>query len=388
MADIIEVNILNDASVEMQLGAGGSVPAKWDEWNAETRYNPLNCVGYDGSSYICLKANSGRDPEADVVLGNGVKGEYWLLIAKEGAPFTYDMFTPEQLEALRGPQGLQGVPGKDGQTGPQGEPFTYDDFTPEQLEALRGPEGPAGQDGKDGDTGPAGKDGQPGAAGSPGADGVSPVVSVSAIAGGHRVTITDKNGTKIFDVMDGKDGAGGGGGGVAGEDGVTFYPYVDTNGNLSWTNNGGLDNPETVNIRGPRGLQGEPGKDGSDGQPGAAGSPGADGVSPVVSVSSISGGHRITITDKNGTKIVDVMNGSAGQTGAAGQPGNDGKNATINGVNALTIQGGDGIDATMSGSTLKLALTNKMTLMTAADYDAVTDWSTILKEGEIAWRCE
>lgn len=36
-----------------------------------------------------------------------------------------------------------------------------------------------------------------------GKDGVSPSVSVTSIPGGHRVSITDANGTKTFDVMDG-----------------------------------------------------------------------------------------------------------------------------------------------------------------------------------------
>lgn len=56
-----------------------------------------------------------------------------------GAAFTYDMFTPEQLAALTGPQGPQGEKGDTGPQGPQGEkgePFTYEDFTPEQLAAL------------------------------------------------------------------------------------------------------------------------------------------------------------------------------------------------------------------------------------------------------------
>ena len=35
-----------------------------------------------------------------------------------------------------------------------------------------------------------------------------------------------------------------------GEDGATFTPSVDSNGNLSWTNNKGLTNPATVNIKG------------------------------------------------------------------------------------------------------------------------------------------
>lgn len=39
-----------------------------------------------------------------------------------------------------------------------------------------------------------------------GGDGFSPIVDVKFIDGGHRVEITDKNGKKTFDVMDGKDG--------------------------------------------------------------------------------------------------------------------------------------------------------------------------------------
>jgi hypothetical protein len=46
--------------------------------------------------------------------------------------------------------------------------------------------------------------------GKDGTDGISPTVSVDDIANGHRVTITDKEGAKTFDVMDGKDGQGGG----------------------------------------------------------------------------------------------------------------------------------------------------------------------------------
>ena len=54
----------------------------------------------------------------------------WLNInAIKGDAFTYEDFTEEQLEALRGPQG---------------EPFKYEDFTPDQLEALRGPAGADG----------------------------------------------------------------------------------------------------------------------------------------------------------------------------------------------------------------------------------------------------
>lgn len=40
-----------------------------------------------------------------------------------------------------------------------------------------------------------------------GAPGVSPTVAVNHVVGGHRVTITDVNGTQFFDVMDGTSGA-------------------------------------------------------------------------------------------------------------------------------------------------------------------------------------
>ena len=50
--------------------------------------------------------------------------------------------------------------------------------------------------------------------------------------------------------------------GERGKDGPYFKPSVDDSGNLSWSNNGGLENPPGVNIRGPQGPVGAAGKDG------------------------------------------------------------------------------------------------------------------------------
>ena len=47
------------------------------------------------------------------------------------------------------------------------------------------------------------------------------------------------------------------------------------------------------------------------------GEPGNDGESPVVTVTDIENGHRVSITDKDGTKTIDVLNGQTGKTGAA-----------------------------------------------------------------------
>ena len=40
-----------------------------------------------------------------------------------------------------------------------------------------------------------------------------------------------------------------------------------------------------------------------------------------MSISTITGGHRVSITDASGTKSFDVMDGSEGQDGAAGEAG-------------------------------------------------------------------
>ena len=126
--------------------------------------------------------------------------------------------------------------------------------------------------------------------------------------------------------------------------GAHYTPYVDGVGNLSWTNNGGLPNPPTVNVTG-KGLTitgiaattgdlpatanqfdcylvgtaepfsvymyyngawvniGEVGK-GEQGEP---------GFSPVVTVSPITGGHQISITDAEDTETFNVMDGTPGQ---------------------------------------------------------------------------
>lgn len=43
-------------------------------------------------------------------------------------------------------------------------------------------------------------------------------------------------------------------GGIRGKDGVTFYPHVSAAGVLSWTNDGGKQNPDPVNIKGADGM--------------------------------------------------------------------------------------------------------------------------------------
>ena len=76
------------------------------------------------------------------------------------------------------------------------------------------------------------------------------------------------------------------------------------------------------------GQDGEPGPRGADGAPGA---PGANGVSPVVTVTSITGGHRIKITDAThpSGQSFDVFDGSL--TEIDDEPEEDSENAVSSG---------------------------------------------------------
>ena len=62
--------------------------------------------------------------------------------------------------------------------------------------------------------------------------------------------------------------------GQDGDDGVTFIPSVDASGNLSWSNDGGRQNPQTVNIKGPQGAKGDKGDPGDKGATGDTGNSG------------------------------------------------------------------------------------------------------------------
>lgn len=74
---------------------------------------------------------------------------------------------------------------------------------------------------------------------------------------------------------------------------------------------------------------------------GGGGTSGKDGYSPTVSVTEIDNGHKVNITDKNGTKSFDVLNGEKGDKGDKGDTGSDGKDGS-NGKDGYTpVKGTD-----------------------------------------------
>ena len=189
-------------------------------------------------------------------------------LAIEGPPgpaFTYDDFTPAQLEALKGPQGVQGP------QGPQGEPFTYKDFTPEQLEALRGPQGIQGKQGVQGEPftyedftaeqleglkGPQGEQGPKGDTGA-GFKVLGYFASESALESGV-------NNPKVGDAY-----------GVGTSVPYDIYIYDPI---LGWVNNGPLQGAKgDKGDKGDTGLQGPKGDTGKQGPKGETGDKGATG---------------------------------------------------------------------------------------------------------------
>ena len=218
--------------------------------------------------------------------------------------------------ALQGPQGPQGIQGEKGGQG------------------IQGPKGDQGEQGIQGPQGLKGDQGEQGPKGDPGIDGAT---------------------------------------GPQGDPGFYFTPNVDAAGNLSWSNNGGLDNPAAVNIkgakgdtgkqgpqglkgdkgnqgeRGPQGLQGDKGdtgeqgpqgEQGPKGEQGPQGEPGNDGaqgpkgdagVTPDITVKATVGASTGTPTvnvAKSGTTEAPVItmsfNGLKGETGPKGTDGKDG----------------------------------------------------------------
>lgn len=113
--------------------------------------------------------------------------------------------------------------------------------------------------------------------------------------------------------------------------GATFTPIVSEDGELSWTNNGGLENPEPVNIKGPQGEQGTPGKDGEAGPQGIQGVQGNPGTAATITVGSVTKGDNPSVTNSGNENqaVFDFVlpkgdKGDIGESGPRGEQGSPG----------------------------------------------------------------
>lgn len=138
---------------------------------------------------------------------------------------------------------------------------------------------------------------------------------------------------------------------------------------------------ESGELTGPAGADGAPGSPGPAGAPGEQGPPGKDGAQGPAGPAGPTGPQgpkgdpgEAGADGAQGPQGPQGPEGPAGPTGPKGDPGQDGpagpagadgapgKDATINGVNALTIQGGTRVKATQQGNTLTLDTPDAVTV--------------------------
>lgn len=283
---------------------------------------PVNVVGPQGATGATgatgpqgVKGDKGDTGPAGAVYVPAIDASGNLSWSNNGG-----LVNPDTVN-IRGPQGVKGDTGA---TGPQG---------------AQGPQGEQGTQGAQGPQGPAGSQGPRGYHFTPSvdADGNLSWSNDGNLQNPATVNVRGPQGPQGAAGEDGADGADGAPG-AKGDAGAVFIPAVDSAGNLSWTNDGGLDNPDPVNIRGPQGPQGQ---QGAQGPQGAQGEPGSgldilgqydtlEELSAAVPTPNIGDNYYVgasapydiyTWTNINGTP--GWLNGGALQ-GAKGDDGEDG----------------------------------------------------------------
>lgn len=273
-------------------------------------------------------------------------------------PSTVNIKGPQGAQGIQGIQGPQGETGAQGPQGLQGDPGYY--FTPSvsntgdlswtnngKLENpttvnIKGPQGAQGVQGIQGEQGPQGERGEVGYYFTPNVD------ESGNLSWSNNGNLNNPSTVNIKGPQ-GEQGAQGiqGQVGPQGETGPYFTPSVDSNGDLSWTNNGGLINPSTVNIKGPQGEQGTIGPVGPQGEQGETG---------YYFTPSVDSNGNLSWTNNGGLTNPTTMNikgpqGDIGPQGPQGNAGTNGVNATINGVSTLTLTTTGGLSGTQSGNT-------------------------------------
>lgn len=206
---------------------------------------------------------------------------------------------PEGPKGETGPAGPAGPAGAKGDTGAAGASILSIEKTAQsgttstytitmsdgqtfdfEVQSDKGEKGDKGDTGAQGQTGPQGEQGPAGIV----------VQETEPTGPEHPVWVNPKGGASDP--------------GILGKDGTTFTPAVSASGDLSWTNDGGKENPETVNIKGP---QGEPGEKGDTGSPGAKGDPGATPNLQIGTVETLPAGSDATAS-VSGTAENPVLN--------------------------------------------------------------------------------
>lgn len=280
---------------------------------------------------------------------------------------------PKGETGPRGPQGIQGEPGPEGPVGPAGPQGVQGETGPQGPQGIQGERGPQGPQGIQGETGPQGPQGEPGPEGPAGPAG----------ADGTSFRIKDR-----YDTLEQLRAAFPTGNEFAYAVGTaeSNEVYIWSAEKNDWDSLGALQGPQgpqgIQGERGPQGIQGEQGPQGPQGEPGPKGDTGATGPQGPAGADGAPGdpGPKGDTGDTGpqgpqgepgpkgdtGEQGPQGPQGPAGADGAPGEPGQkgdtgdtgpqgpageNGKDATINGVNALTLQVAGQLKASQVGST-------------------------------------
>ena len=145
---------------------------------------------------------------------------------------------------------------------------------------------------------------------------------------------------------------------IDGEDGATFTPSVDSKGNLSWSNNKGLTNPTTVNIKGAKGDKGDTG---------------APFTYDMFTEEQLEG-----LKGAKGDKGDQGIQGAKGDKGDKGDKGNDGLTTAIS-VNGNTYSHSNGTITLPNYPTDNSAKITELESIIASLQETIADLTTRLE---------
>ena len=322
---------------------------------------PRGEKGEQGNDGTSLNVLGTKESEADLPLIAGkndaylINGEMWVF---DGTNWN----NAGKIQGPQGPQGPVGPQGPKGDPGPQGAKGDPGEKGEQGIQGLKGDTGPQGEQGP---TGPKGEQGDTGARGITFTPAVDSEGNISwsndgGIENPQTVNITGPKGDTGEKGETGPQGVKGetGDTGPKGDKGTTFTPSVDSDGNLSWSNTDGLANPETVNVKGPKGDKGESG---------------SDATVPIATVEilgKIKPDGKTTFVDEDGT-----LHAKGGGTTVTPKPVN---NPTIENANAsVIIKWQDPENTVISGSTFSTWAGTKL-VMKESGYPANPDDGTLV----------
>lgn len=316
--------------------------------------------GNDGTSLNILGT---KESEADLPL-SAEKNDAYLI---NGEMWVFDGTNWNNAGKIQGPQGPQGPIGPQG---PKGDPG------PQGVKGDPGEKGEQGVQGLKGDTGPQGEQGPVGPKGEQGDTGARGITFTPVVDSEGNISWSNDGGLENPQTVNitgpqGDTGAKGDTGprgdtgakgdtGPQGEKGTTFIPSVDTDGNISWSNTDGIANPETVNIKGPKGDKG------------------SDATVPIATIEilgKVKPDGKTTFIDEDGT-----LHAKGGGATVTPKPVN---NPTIENANAsVIIKWQDPENTVISGSTFSTWAGTKL-VMKETGYPANPDDGTLVVDNTV-----